>query len=92
MREGERERQREVEALREVDEERERERRRRVQDAEGMNQRVGNVGKGRSERESAPYPVDNRIPTEEDVVGRGRQRGANKPNTNEVVGLGVRLG
>ncbi|KAF6235486.1 hypothetical protein HO173_006169 [Letharia columbiana] len=81
-------RHREMEALKEVDEESWR--RRRVEERKRQKGRVMQEGEGR--RESAPYPENNLIPTEEGIVREGRPRGLSAPNMDEAVGLGVNLG
>ncbi len=83
-----RERRREMEALEEVDEERWRQR--RVEEWERQKGMLTQVGDGR--RESAPYPENSLIPTEEGIVRGGRPRGLSAPNMDEAVGLGVNLG
>ena len=83
-----RERQREMEALREVDEERWRQRR----GAEFEREKGTILQQGEEKRKSAPYPEDNLIPTEHDMVGDGGPRGLSASNVDDPVGLGVYLG
>ena len=75
-------------ALKEVDEKRWRQR--KIEEWERQKGRVVQEGDGR--RESAPYPENSLIPTEEGIVGGGRPRGSSAPNVDEAVGLGVSLG
>lgn len=58
----------------------------------GRGQGQGQDGEGEGRRESAPYPEDSLIPTEEGVLGRGRPRGLSAPGMDEVVGLGLHFG
>ena len=94
-----RERHREMEALREIDEERWRLRRgqeleRGREKGDLVTQRGGGGEEVRMRRESAPYPENNLIPTEEESAG-SKPRGLSTPGMNDNavgVGLGLRLG
>ena len=77
-----------MEALKEVDEERWRQR--KIEEWERQKGRVVQEVDGR--RESAPYPENSLIPTEDGIVRGGRPRGLSAPNVDEAVGLGVDLG
>ena len=44
---------------------------------------------GDGRRESAPYPENSLIPTEEGIVRGSRPRGSSAPSREEAVGLGV---
>lgn len=55
-------------------------------------ERDGVMRDGGRRRESAPYPENNLIPTEEGIVGGGRPRGLSAPKMGDAVGLGVHLG
>ena len=83
-----RERYSNTEASKEEDEERWRQR--GVEELARQKGRVMHEGGGR--RESAPYPENNLIPTEEGIVRGSRPKGLSAPKMDEAVGLGVNLG
>ena len=80
-----RERHGEMEALKEVDEERWRQKRVERQEARAPPE-------GDKKRNSAPYPENSLIPTEEGIVGGGRPIDSRAPKPDGMVGLGLHLG